>query len=287
MFKLTIGLLFLLAVALSSLYYVGTQLTRPTHSRVTKPKTKIPINTIRFMGVGNIQLNGWLAKNSQSTVGVLLMHGNQSNRLSMWSRAEFLYKAGYSVMLFDLRAHGESEGDYKTFGYLEAEDAEKAVRFFKQMANLKRVGIIGTSLGGAAAVLNDHLLPVEAMILESVYPTIEKAVTNRINGRFGEWVTIFSPLLTNQLPLRFDIDTDALRPVKHMENITLPTLVIGGDQDQRTTLDDTNKLYQNINSREKSLWIIPGVAHENFHTVVTQEYEQRVLAFFNQYLPIE
>ncbi|WP_163831815.1 alpha/beta hydrolase [Spartinivicinus ruber] len=242
--KLIVGVVAVLTLSLTVLYAVGTQLIRPTLSNIIKPEMSLPVEIITFRGIDNIQLKGWLIRNSVSSAGVLLIHGNQSNRLSMLSRAKFLYQAGYSVMLFDLRAHGESGGDYKTFGYLEAQDAKLAIRLFKQKAKLQTVGIIGTSLGGAAAVLNDVPLPVEAIVIESVYPTIKKAITNRLTARMGEWGTYFEPLLTYQLPLRLGVKPSDLQPVKDIENITKPILVIGGEKDTRTTLEDTQWLYK-------------------------------------------
>ncbi|MDE1465894.1 alpha/beta hydrolase [Spartinivicinus poritis] len=285
--KLIVGcVVVFLTLALVTLYTVGAQLIRPTPSNIIKPEISLPLSTVSFRGEGNIQLKGWLVKNPVSNAGVLLMHGNQSNRLSMLSRAKFLYQAGYSVMLFDLRAHGASDGEYKTFGYLETKDAELAIRFFKRQANLKIVGIIGTSLGGAATVLSDMPLPVEAIVIESVYPTIEKAIINRLTARMGKWGAYFEPLLSYQLPLRLGIKATNLQLVKKVGNIMKPFLVIGGEQDTRTTLEDTQWLYNNINSSSKSLWIVPGVGHANFHHVVKAIYEKRVLTFLYQYLPI-
>ncbi|MCX4027674.1 alpha/beta fold hydrolase [Endozoicomonas sp. SM1973] len=286
--KLIVGsIVAFLTLALAILYTVGTQLIRPTPSNIVKPETNLPLSTVSFRGEGNIQLKGWFIKNPTSNVGVLLMHGNQSNRLSMLSRAKFLYQAGYSVMLFDLRAHGASEGEYKTFGYLEAKDAELAISFFKRQAKLKTVGIIGTSLGGAATVLSDMPLPVEAIVIESVYPAIEKAIMNRLTVRMGKWGAYFEPLLTYQLPLRLGVKSTDLQPVKKVVNIMKSVFVIGGEQDTRTTLKDTQWLYNNIRSPQKSLWIIPGVGHANFHHLTKVMYEKRVLSFLNQYLPIQ
>jgi alpha-beta hydrolase superfamily lysophospholipase len=58
-----------------------------------------------------------------------MAHAVRADRRSMLGRAEFLHRAGYSVLLFDAQAHGESPGDRITFGYLEALDAAAAVSF--------------------------------------------------------------------------------------------------------------------------------------------------------------
>ena len=81
-----------------------------------------------------------------------------------------------SVLLFDFRAHGESTGDRITFGALESVDARAALDFLRTELPAERIGAIGVSLGGAAALLGREPLPVDALVLEAVYPAIDVAI---------------------------------------------------------------------------------------------------------------
>ena len=96
------------------------------------------------------------------------MHGAWDTRLRMIQRARVLQGEGFSVLLFDFQAHGESPGTRITFGRLEALDATAAVGFVRSRLPGVRVGAIGASLGGAAALLGDGPLKVEALVLEAV-----------------------------------------------------------------------------------------------------------------------
>ncbi len=104
---------------------------------------------------------------------VLLLPGIRANRLSMVDRARFLSRAGYSVLLIDFQATGETKGDHITFGWKESRDVLAAVNFIRQIDPTARVAIVGSSLGGVAALLATPPLKVDALILEEVYPTIE------------------------------------------------------------------------------------------------------------------
>jgi pimeloyl-ACP methyl ester carboxylesterase len=75
-----------------------------------------------------------------------------------------LHAHGFAVLLFDFQAHGESPGRRITFGHLEAMDAAAALDFLEQRLPRERVGAIGASLGGAAAVLADPPLRVDALV---------------------------------------------------------------------------------------------------------------------------
>jgi pimeloyl-ACP methyl ester carboxylesterase len=115
----------------------------------------------------------------------------------MVQRARVLNDHGFAVLLFDFQAHGDSLGSHITFGRLEAMDAAAAVRFVRDRLPTEKVGAIGVSLGGAAALLGPEPLPVDALVLESVYPDIDAALANRLRTGLGPVIgPLFTPLLS-------------------------------------------------------------------------------------------
>ena len=76
----------------------------------------------------------------------------------MLGRARMLNAQGFAVLLFDFQAHGESPGRYLTFGYLELRDARAAFDFMRQRLPGEHIGVVGMSLGGAAAILSEKPL---------------------------------------------------------------------------------------------------------------------------------
>jgi pimeloyl-ACP methyl ester carboxylesterase len=92
----------------------------------------------------------------------------------MLSRAEFLQRSGYSVLLIDFQAHGESTGQHSTFGDLESRDVVAALELLRLELPGERLGVIGVSLGAAAFVLAEGRPKVDAAVLESMYPTIAR-----------------------------------------------------------------------------------------------------------------
>jgi pimeloyl-ACP methyl ester carboxylesterase len=70
----------------------------------------------------------------------------------MLERARFLLRAGYTVLLFDFSAHGESTGEHITIGYLESRDAQAAISFLRKILPGEKIGVIGVSMGGGSAV---------------------------------------------------------------------------------------------------------------------------------------
>lgn len=228
-------------------------------------------------------IHGWVMPGKAGAGVVVLMHGVRANRLAMLNRARFLNGNSFTVLLFDFQAHGESEGKHITFGYLESRDAIAAVNFVRLKYPGEKIGVIGVSMGGAAALIASPQLSVDAIVLEMVYPTIDRAVDNRLTMRLGKWATILSPLLLVQLKWRIGVDPKVLRPIDRVSQIRAPKLFIAGANDQHTTLPESRELYE-MALAPKEFWVVDGAAHVDLHKFQKEDYEARVLSFFNDHL---
>lgn len=211
------------------------------------------------------------------------MHGVRANRLSMLGRARFLAHAGYTILLFDFQAHGESPGEHITFGYLESRDARAAVGFLRQRAPGERIGVIGVSMGGAAALLATPPLEADALVLEMVYPTIYQAIDDRLEMRFGKLGRALTPLLSWQLKPRLGFSTADLRPIDKVGNIRVPKLFIAGANDEDTRIEESRAIFAAA-AEPKKLWVVNQAKHEDLLRFASQEYEREVLQFFDRYL---
>jgi fermentation-respiration switch protein FrsA (DUF1100 family) len=238
---------------------------------------------VSFPSSSGSTIQGWLVQGAAGRGALVLAHSVRSNRLEMVGRAEFLSRAGYSVLLFDAQAHGESPGDQITFGHLESLDSLAAVAFLHAKLAAERVGYLGVSQGGASALLGPEPLPVQSLVLEAVYPTLREAVANRIAIRLGPLAQFLAPLLLLQVRLRLDADPEAIAPIHGIREIRAPLLLIAGAEDRHTTLSDSQRLFEAAPD-PKSLWVIPGAAHVDFHRFNPIEYERRILGFLSQTL---
>ncbi|MFO7640122.1 MAG: alpha/beta fold hydrolase [Candidatus Competibacteraceae bacterium] len=212
----------------------------------------------------------------------LLLHPLRGSRRAMLERATLFHRAGFSVLLIDLQAHGESPGKYITAGFLERKDVEAAVAFARAENPDQRIVIVGRSLGGAAALLASPL-PIDALVLESVYPTLEEAVANRLRMRLGALGALASPALLWQFRLRLAIAPDQLRPIERLALIDHPILIMAGDLDRHTTLAETQRLFAAA-GEPKALAIFPGAAHEDLLAFDPTRYEREVFGFLERHL---
>lgn len=232
---------------------------------------------------GDSGVHGWLRRGEHGGGMVLLVHSIRSNRVEMLSRARFLNARGYGVLLIDLQAHGETPGERITFGARESENVEAAVAFLRKNFPSERIAAIGVSLGAAAIVLAGHPLRLDAVVLESMHPTIKEAVENRLRLHLGEAARVLSPLLLWQLTFRLDVPPEALNPITRIGNLNAPLLLISGTDDRHTTVAETGRLFEAAR-QPKEMWIVPGGGHFNMHAYAGKEYEGYILDFLEPYM---
>ena len=141
-------------------------------------------------------------------------------------------------------------------------------------------------MGGAAALVGNKPLSVDALVLESVYPTFRDAVADRLHtwlGPFGFLGTAMTPLVIDLVAPRIGVDPSRLRPIDAIGDVTQPLLLIAGTEDRYTKLNESRALFARATS-EKELWEVAGAGHEDLHDYAPLEYERRVGDFLIAHL---
>ena len=238
---------------------------------------------VAFASGSGSQLRGWYVPGRRGVGAILLLHGVHANRLAMLPRARFLHALGYSVLLPDLRAHGESTGDHTTFGALESRDARAAACLLRTLAPNERIAAIGVSLGGAATLLGSAPLPVDALVLESVYPSIDRAARNRLHTWLGPIGSLIAPVLVRGLEPAVGVRRDELRPIDRIAEVRVPVLMLAGSADRYTPMDESKALFARV-AAPKEFWAVDGADHVDLYGFAPAEYERRVSTFLERSL---
>ena len=268
---------------------VGLLLSAPSRAVVGPPPDILnAAERVAIQSASGSLLQGWWLPGRRGAGAVVLMHGVHGNRLGLVRRARLLADRGTAVLLFDFQAHGESTGRRITFGKLEALDAAAAVAFARDRAPGERVGAVGISLGGAAALLGPEPLDVDALVLESVYPDIDAALANRLRAALGGIVgpvavPVLGPLFKLLLPPILGVRPAELRPVDRIGEVRVPVLVAAGTADDRTTLAESQDLFAHVRA-PGTFWAVPGAGHEDLQRFDPVGYERVVLAFLDHHL---
>ncbi len=141
----------ILTIAIGQIVFIHLETDakiKPAPSNVSLPDN-FPAEEITFVGGDDLVLAAWYAASENGTV-IILLHGYDANRTQLIWHAQQLIEAGFGVLMVDLRGHGESEGEQRTYGWRDVEDVAGAVNFLADKAD--RIGIYGFSVGGQIAL---------------------------------------------------------------------------------------------------------------------------------------
>lgn len=273
----------LMALATCALLMVGDKSSQPALRPIGPPPADLHATSVVIPTAGHESVSGWFVRGQPGHGAVLLLHGVRSDRRQMLGRARFLAKAGYSTLLMDLPAPGESAARRITFGAHESIGVRAALVFLRRQAPHERIGVIGVSLGAASFLLANATPAPDAVVLESMYPTISDAVRNRLAIRLGQPGKAFAPLLLWQLEPVIGVKQELLRPIERIPHLRSPVLIAGGSLDQHTTLGETRRIYAAAR-QPKELWIVRGAAHVDLQSYDPLSYKAHILSFLARHL---
>lgn len=273
-----------LLLALAGAWLFGSLMARPVNRDIPSPTP--PARLVRVTASDGVPLAGsfWPGARRDAPA-ILLLHGVDASREQMARHAAWLHGLGYAVLAIDFRGHGGSGAVARSFGLKEARDAAAALAHLRANAPARRVAVIGISLGGAAALLGDYgPLPVEAMVLQAVYPDLRTAIANRISRVAGGPIAMLGePLLSYQSLPRYGVGPARIAPREAIRSYRGALFVIGGIEDRSTTVADTRALH-GAAPGTPALWLVGGADHVAISGLWSEDYRRRVGAFLHQAL---
>ena len=261
-------------------------------AQVRKPLDRSPkddgfkYQDVSFMTPDSVSISGWwMVPASKKILGtVLLSHGVFKNRDQVLSRAEFLVKKGYQVLLFDHRGNGLSGDSPVSGGYLESRDYLGAVSFLQSKKELhKPLVFFGFSLGAMSALRAAAQSPdVDAVIADSPLANIRSYVSRRtMGGAFA-----FLPGFLGRCLSEYDEATGLALTVEDMDLIPVvgqlqdkPVLYFTGEGDDLAKSEEVRQLFAKTPSHQKRLIYIQDAGHEETYVKSPIIYEKSVLGF--------
>lgn len=291
-----LGLTLTLAVAAGALIVVG-ECARRTTRRVLHPTrgpisrspadVGLPFESVTFPSRDGTRLAGWFIP-GRTRAAVALVHGAWVNREGLLPVAEWLHRrGGFSVLLFDLRGGGESDGDTVTFGHHERADLLGAVDYLRARPDVDpaRIGAYGSSMGAAVALLAAADAPeLAAVVADSAYTNLEALIGRSFRAFTGLPSFPFAPLVVGLAERQTGLRAAHIAPLNAIARISpRPVLLVHGEADPLIPASESHALFAAA-GEPKELWVVPGAGHTQGHAVSGEEYEERVTAFFTRWL---
>jgi len=272
-------------------YRVADGLTKPTRQPLDPPAASVAATyeDVSFKSTDGLLLKGWWFPVPSADRAVVIVHGRGANRIKSsfdpQKIAQFLLASRYSVLLFDLRGHGESEGLRYSLGEYEPRDVVAAIDFAQRKAGIdrKRVAIIGESMGGGSAIMTVKADPtIGPVITDSAFAdgsTVVGEVAPNYTGLPG-W---FTPGIVLMSRVFFDLDISVIKPADVVrDHPERAWLFIQCENDTTVYRHHGVELKAASANPQTELWLVPGCEHVKAFDTHTVEWEQRVLAFLTR-----
>src|ERR1700679_4280324 len=212
-------------------------------------------------------LRGWkIQSKNPNGDWVLLYHGISDNRTGNLAHAEFLLTNGYSVVMMDSRAHGQSGGAMATYGWKERDDTRQIVDPLCANGSVHHLYALGVSMGAAIALQSAAVEPrFDAVVAEDPFESLREVTYDYAGLEFSPLLgkTLFRPASMAALHgVKKDgaFDPDDVSPKKAVAARAFPILLICGTADHRIPCRHAEAIYQAAIG-PKELWIVPGPEH--------------------------
>ena len=215
---------------------------------------------VTFAAADGVKLHGWYCPVQNPRAVVLYAHGNGGNIATRAPLYRLLTeRLGVTVLAFDYRGYGKSEGDPSEEGLLA--DARAARRFLAEKAGVAEDEIIlyGQSLGGGVVVDLAAKDGAGGLILESTFTSLAAVANHKYPLTGG--------LLTNKF--------DSLSKIGEYEGATL---IVHGEDDRLVPIKQAKQMYAAANE-PKWLLTIPEAGH---NWKPTFQYVSALDEFFNR-----
>jgi uncharacterized protein len=243
---------------------------------------------------GKLKLQGWLLPGTDGAPYLIFVHGINSQRTNAKAvelASRLVHEHGYNVLMFDLRAHGKSEGNKVTAGQEERFDVLGAYDFAVSRGALPgRIGLVGQSYGAGIAIMAAALEPgIVAIVADSPFTSVEDKAAGEVALRtpIPEWsVSIFMPVASVLGDLLYGIKLGELSPENDVAKLAYPVLIVHGEADPRTPVEQGRRVHAAA-PQGSELWTPAGVEHTKAFEVLPDEYTQRITAYLASRFGIE
>jgi pimeloyl-ACP methyl ester carboxylesterase len=242
----------------------------------------VPHREVAFETADGLTIRGWYAP-SQNGAAIVLVHGSGGNRQGPRKHAQLLAQHGYGVLLYDARGRGQSDGDPQGFDWTWQPDVDAAIDFVKARPDVQdgRVGGVGLSAGAEALIeAAARRADLRAVVAEGAGVRAYGDVLDTkewLGLPYGWTMFAAAQLLSSETNVRSVGDFVGKGEPGRVMLIAAGSKGLGSE-------DKLNPIWAERARGRVTLWHLPDSKHTGALDLEPQEYERRVVGFFDRRL---
>ena len=236
----------------------------------------------------NVRISGWFVPASTPSDAVIIVtHGGDvcKRNTSVLLPAGMLANNGFNVLMIDLRNHGASEvvSSRYTAGVEEYKDVLGAVDYLVAEGYApEKIGLMAVSMG-AATSLNAFGADtsIGAIWADSSFTNLPTVLEDQL-AMYG--LPAFMKHSVTIIANMQGYDLNGRSPIGSVQNnANRPMFFVHGTEDEWINVAAAEPLYQ-ASGENAELWIIEGTRHVEAMFLYPEEYQAKMVAFFESAL---
>lgn len=245
--------------------------------------------TVMMQAFDNTKLIGHYYEREKGAPLIVFFHG-------LWGHSyldgvpiyRITQKHNWNLLLCDLRAQGDSEGEFSTLGVLEKYDCLDWVEWAQNRFGDKNpIFLMGVSTGASIAMMSSNLgLPksVRGIIDDCGFTSTMEMIDVNCKSHLPDYIPTrmfdFFVEMGTSVWGHFCISkADACKAVSQTD---IPILIIHGDRDTQAPLSMAYRLYDSCSS-EKQLYVVHGANHAENYRKDPEGYENVIAEFVREH----
>ena len=228
-------------------------------------------------------IEGDFSPNKDNKKIMIIAHGYGWNREGSLKYAQFFYKHGFSILLFDERGHGESKERYTTMGYKEGQDIARLVNYcIEKYGEETIIGLHGESMGASSVLESLKYDPKVAFAIEDCgYSDLPTLLLHRMKSSSIPFPAFFLPGASLITKLFYGFSLKEVSPKETIKKSKTPLLIIHGEDDSYVPTIEGKEIYAS-RPNGSEIHLVPKAIHARSYEVNPQAYEEICMGFINK-----
>jgi alpha-beta hydrolase superfamily lysophospholipase len=215
-----------------------------------------------------------------------LVHDLNDSKLRLLDAVKQFHDRGLHVAVFDLRAHGESEGKIFSPGMIAVEDLKHVTDALLRRAETKHICLMGYGIG-SAIVLQSAVVDgrADALVLQSPFANLENYLARYAYAKWGRLKPLWYPVFHRKTEQLLGHPVEAMDLPLLASVVKTPTLVVTGSEDELVFPTESLAVFDSSAAPKKDLLLIRKAGHQNIDELGGAEYYNRIAAFLVTAVP--
>lgn len=197
---------------------------------------------------------------------------NYPSATAYLGHARLFREMGIATVFFDMRAHGQSDGNLICMGYKEHLDTKAVLKYIKAKQEYKYIPLIimGLSLGASTAIISAGEIPeIDGLISLSAFSSWEDIFCDKMNAYSPAFFTrLEKPLVIISARIKYRVNSKIVSPVNGIKKLgTRPALLMHSKEDSEVPFENFKRLIKNAPSHVETF-----IREGDLHLIVRTKF---------------